>query len=204
MSVPALAVALASVAWAPPAVSADGVSEGKRHFLNGVRLFEDRNLAGALVEFEASFAEHPTAAALQNIAVCQKGLFRYADAIGTLQRMLKEFGTELSAEDKKAAQEAIRDMSALLGTVVLKVTPKDAKISINGAPLDAAAMAAPVRLAAGEYRVAAEAPGYEAEEKVVTVVSQKEVPLDIALRPTKSESPAPAAPAATSSPPPPS
>src|SRR5215471_3031567 len=198
MSVPALAVALASVAWAPPAVSADGVSEGKRHFLNGVRLFEDRNLAGALVEFEASFADNPTGAALQNIAVCQKGLFRYADAIATLQRMLKEFSVELSAEDQKAAQEAIRDMSALLGTVVLKVTPKEAKISINGAPLDGAA---PVRLAAGEYRVAAEAPGYESEEKVVTVVSQKEVPLEIVLRPVKSESPAREAPAAPSPPP---
>jgi len=53
-----------------------------------VHLFEDRNFAGALVEFEASFKQNPTAAALQNIAVCQKGLFRYADANATLERML--------------------------------------------------------------------------------------------------------------------
>jgi hypothetical protein len=190
MTALALAVGLASVARAPPALAADSVAEGKRHFLNGVRLFEDRNLAGALVEFEASFADNPTAAALQNIAVCQKGLFRYADAIATLERMLKRFGAELSAEDKKAADEAIRDMSALLGTLVLQVSPKDAKITINGAPLDAAALAAPVRLAAGEYRVAAEAPGYQAEERIVTVVSQKQAPLEIALRPVKNESPA--------------
>ena len=65
--------------------------EAKRHFTNGVHLFEDRNFAGALVEFEASFKQNPTAAALQNIAVCQKGLFRYADAIATLERMLRDF-----------------------------------------------------------------------------------------------------------------
>src|SRR3954465_6445834 len=104
--------------------------EAKRHFLNGVHLFEDRNFGGALVEFEASFQENPTAAALQNIAVCQKGLFRYAEAIATLQRMLKDFSQQLSAEDKRSAEDAIRDMTALLGTLVLRVTPKDAKIAL--------------------------------------------------------------------------
>jgi len=71
--------------------------EAKRHFTNGVHLFEDRNFAGALVEFEASFQQNPTAAALQNIAVCQKGLFRYADAISTLERMLREFAARTPA-----------------------------------------------------------------------------------------------------------
>jgi len=36
-----------------------------------VRLFEDRNFAGALVEFEASYQKNPTAVALQNIAKLQ-------------------------------------------------------------------------------------------------------------------------------------
>jgi hypothetical protein len=147
-------------------------------------LFEDRNFAGALVEFEASFQQNPTAAALQNIAVCQKGLFRYADAISTLERMLREFAAQLSADDKRAAEDAIKEMSALLGTVMVKVTPADAKVSINDAPLSPDAMKNPVRLAAGEYRVAAEAPGYARQEKVITVVSgQKDRLVTIALSP---------------------
>src|SRR6185503_16124104 len=93
------------------------------------------------------------------------------DAIATLERMLREFGPQLSADDKRAAEDAIREMSALLGTMVVKVTPPDAKVSINDAPLSAEAMKGPVRLAAGEYRVAAEAPGYARQEKLVTVVS---------------------------------
>jgi hypothetical protein len=158
--------------------------EAKRHFTNGVHLFEDRNFAGALVEFEASFQQNPTAAALQNIAVCQKGLFRYAEAIATLERMLRDFGAQLSADDKKAAEDAIREMSALLGTIVLQVTPPDAKVSINGATLAADAMKSPIRLAAGEYRVAVDAPGYAPQEKVVTVVSgQKDRPVVVTLSP---------------------
>jgi hypothetical protein len=136
------------------------------------------------VEFEASYQRNPTAVALQNIAVCQKGLFRYADAIATLERMLRDFSAQLSPDDKKAAEDAIRDMSALIGTVILKVTPADAKVSINEAPLSAEAMKKPVRLAAGEYRIAAEAPGYARQEKLVTVVSgQNEHPIELTLSP---------------------
>jgi len=161
-----------------------GTGDAKRHFTNGVHLFEDRNFAGALVEFEASFQLNATAAALQNIAVCQKGLFRYAEAISTLERMLRDFAAQLSADDKKAAQDAIREMSALLGTVVLQITPPDARVSINGAPLPADAMKSPVRLAAGEYRFAVEAPGYAPQEKTIRVVSgQKDRPIIVALSP---------------------
>jgi hypothetical protein len=165
-------------------VEAQAGDDAKRHFTNGVHMFEDRNFAGALVEFEASYQKNPTAVALQNIAVCQKGLFRYADAIGTLERMLRDFATQLSPEDKQAAEDAIRDMSALLGTVVVKVTPPDAKVSINDAILTPEAAKSPVRLAAGEYRVVAEAPGYARQEKMVTVVSgQKDQPLVLTLSP---------------------
>ena len=181
--VPLFSAVLALLLFASSA-GAQATDEAKRHFTNGVHMFEDRNFAGALVEFEASYQRNPTAVALQNIAVCQKGLFRYADAIATLERMLRDFSAQLSPEDKKAAEDAIREMSALISTVVLKVTPADAKVSINEAPLSAEAMKKPVRLAAGEYRIAAEAPGYARQEKLVTVVSgQNEHPIELTLSP---------------------
>jgi hypothetical protein len=181
--VPLLRAALALWLFASSA-RAEGTDEAKRHFTNGVHMFEDRNFAGALVEFEASYQRNPTAVALQNIAVCQKGLFRYADAIATLERMLRDFSAQLSPDDKKAAEDAIRDMSALIGTVILEVTPPDAKVSINDAPLSVDALKQPIRLAAGEYHVAAEAPGYARQEKMVTVVSgQNEQPIVLTLSP---------------------
>src|SRR4051812_19747663 len=180
----AFLIASCVLALAAPARADNGTDEAKRHFTNGVHLFEDRNFAGALVEFEASYQQNPTAVALQNIAVCQKGLFRYAEAISTLERMLQAFKAQLSLEDKKAAEEAIRDMNALLGTVVLKITPPDARVSVNDATLSPEALKSPVRLAAGEYRVVAEAPGYARQERMLRVVSgQVDLPLTIALTP---------------------
>jgi hypothetical protein len=178
----ALLAALIALTLSLPRAHAEGADDAKRHFTNGVRLFEDRNFAGALVEFEASYQKNPTAVALQNIAVCQKGLFRYADAIGTLERMLRDFGPQLSADDKKAAEDAIRDMTALLGTIVIKVTPPDARVSVNDSPLTPEALKSPVKLAAGEYRISAEAPGHARQEKMVSVVSgQKDQPVVLTL-----------------------
>jgi hypothetical protein len=186
----AIALVVAHLALVTAARAEPKTDEAKRHFINGVHLFEDRNFASALVEFQASYELNPTAVALQNIAVCQKGLFRYADAIATLERMLREFGGQLSADDKKSAEDAIRDMNALLGSVLVKVDPPSARVSINDAPVEPALLAAPIRLAAGEYRIAAEAPGYERQEKVVTVSSgQKDAPVDLSL--AKSAAPPP-------------
>jgi len=177
--------ALVATLWLfSPSARAQAADEAKRHFTNGVHLFEDRNFAGALVEFEASFKQNPTAAALQNIAVCQKGLFRYADANATLERMLHDFGAQLSADDKKAAEDAMREMSALIGTIVIKITPSDARVSINDSPLAPEAVKGPIKLAAGEYRIAAEAPGFARQEQRVNVTSgQKDGQVSITLIP---------------------
>lgn len=165
-----------------PGLAEPNVDEAKRHFLNGVHLFEDRNFAGALAEFEASYRMNPTAVALQNIAVAQKGLFRYVDAIETLDELLRDFGGTLSPSDRKAAEDAIREMNALLGTIVVKTTPAGATVSIDGAALTSEAARRPIRLAAGEYRVSAEAPGYARAEQVITVASgDKEKPVELSL-----------------------
>jgi hypothetical protein len=182
----AFALSLVLPAASTPAHAAAGTqSEAKRHFNNGVRLAEDRNFSSALVEFEASYQQNPTAAALQNIAVCQKGLFRYAEAIATLERMMKDFAAQLSAADRRAAEDAIAEMKALLGTIVIRTTPADARVTINEQPVSPDALAKPVSLAAGQYRITAEAPGHARAEQTISVVSgQNDVPIDIALVPT--------------------
>jgi PEGA domain len=183
------------------AAAADGTSEAKRHFEMGVRLAQDRNFASALVEFEASYQRNPTAAALQNIAVCQKNLFRYADAIATLERMLRDFSAQLSASDKRAAGDAIADMRALLGTIVIRTTPADARVTIDERAVSPDDLARPISLAAGQYRIAVEAPGYARAEQTVSVVSgQKDVPVDVVLSPANG--PPPPSEGADSAPPP--
>src|SRR6187401_438764 len=50
------------------------VRAARRHFANGVRLYQDANYSAALIEFEAANDLKPGASSLQNIALCQKAL----------------------------------------------------------------------------------------------------------------------------------
>src|SRR5690606_7503881 len=79
-----------AAATATPAASESHSAESaavlaaRRHFENGVRLYQDANYSAALIEFEAANELKPGSASLQNIALCQKALFRYAAAAATL------------------------------------------------------------------------------------------------------------------------
>src|SRR5260370_33354875 len=95
----ALSIAAAGLARAEdppaaaPAAAADAqLDEAKRHFQQGVALYNDGNFSAALAEFEATYAAHPTAGVLYNIGLTQKSLFRYGESIKTLGRYLKEAG----------------------------------------------------------------------------------------------------------------
>jgi hypothetical protein len=189
----AFALSLVLFASGAPALAAGNApGEARRHFDTGVRLAEDRNFPSALVEFEASYQQNPTAAALQNIAVCYKSLFRYAEAIATLERMIADFSAQLSPADRRAAEHAIAEMKALHGTIVIRTNPPGARLTINERPFSAEELGRPVSLAAGQYRIVAESPGYARTEQTITVVSgQKDVAVDVALAPTAA-TPAPA------------
>jgi hypothetical protein len=163
-----LALFVVSVRAAPALATAD---EAKTHFERGVSLFEDRNFDGALAEFQKSFELKPTPAALQNIAVCQKSLHRYTDAIGTLEAMLRDFGQQLSFDDKKAAEDAIREMKNLLGSLVLVVKPPAARVTVDDRAVAAEQRSRGVLLPSGEHRVVAEAEGHKRFEQIVKIVS---------------------------------
>src|SRR5687768_13951352 len=67
----------------------------RTHFKNGVKLYRDTNYPGALAEFEAAYAAKPGSGSLQNVALCQKALFRYAEAAETLEQLLALHAAEL-------------------------------------------------------------------------------------------------------------
>src|SRR5512145_968981 len=114
-----------------PAVDSNAKADSRRHFDNGVNLFEDRNYQAALAEFEAAYRQYPSASALQNIALCQKQLYRYSDARESLIRLKREHLGELEAADQTAVDDAIRELANLIGSVRVSVQPANAKITLD-------------------------------------------------------------------------
>jgi hypothetical protein len=171
------AVALAvTVATSRPA-RAD-VDTYKRHMDNGVKLYTDKNYAAAIAEFQAAYEAKPNANPLVDIALCDKEMFRYPQAIAALVKALGRHGDTMDATDKKAAEDAIKEMRALLGKVTVSVTPPGATLVVDG---EDAPATEPVMLGPGKHTIVARAEGYASAQQNITVVSGGEQKITFAL-----------------------
>jgi len=167
---------------APEAADATTL-EARRHFKSGTKLYRDGNYAGALAEFEEAYRLKPGAGSLQNVALSQKGLFRYAEAAATLEQLLARHGAELSDGEREALGAALSELKSLVASIVLKVTPDGARVLLDGRQLGPSDWAAPLVLNVGEHTLTVEAPGYVAERRVLRIAGgQREVPVSIELR----------------------
>ena len=160
--------------------------EQSRHlFDNGVRLYQEGNLPGALAEFEAAYQIHPNSAALQNTALCQKALYRYREAKKSLELLLARHESELSAGDRKTAQNVLTELAAFIGTVQITVSPTTAKIVLDERALGTDELGKPLDLDVGEHRLHVEAEGFEPAQRVIAVAGgTANPPVVVSLAPT--------------------
>ena len=168
-----------------PDVSAEATAEARRHFKLGIKLYQDTNYAGALAEFDAAYAAKPGPGSLQNVALCQKALFRYREAAGTLEQLLARHGSELSEGERKAVADAITELNGLVGSIVVNVEPSEAKVTLDGRAVPQSELRAGVEVNVGEHTLVADLPGYARLSRVVSVASgQKKLPIELKLKAT--------------------
>lgn len=186
----AIVIALVGIAADATAVRADDTAtehdakqSARRHLKLGVTLFQEGNFTGALAEFEASYRDLPSAAALQNIALCYTKLFRYVEAIDTLNWLQRDFGNTLPEAERQAVQQALQNLSLLVGTLRIDVSPKHALVTMNEAPVPPRLLDSPMRLSSGEYRISATAPGFRPDEQVIKVAGGEQKSVSIKLEP---------------------
>src|SRR6185295_16344267 len=111
-----------------------------------------------------------------------KAQFNYPKAIQILEKALKEHGDTMDAGDKKAAEDAIREMRSLLAYVNVKVTPNAAVVTVDGDDAAPGNAATQVPLPPGTHKVGAHLDGFETQEVDVTVSSgQKDKVVSITL-----------------------
>jgi hypothetical protein len=111
----------------------------RKAFREGAALVEQSEWSSALAAFERSHAARPHALTLYNVAVCQRFLGRYTLARETLRAALarNEAHGEMPAlfVDQAHAYEAEIDQK--LARVTIALTPKSARVAVEGRPLAA-------------------------------------------------------------------
>ncbi len=157
--------------------------DARRHFKAGSKLYRDGNYGGALAEFEEAYRLKPGPGSLQNLALCQKALFRYAEAAGSLAQLLEKHEKELSEGERRAVDDALSELRALVASVRLRVRPEHARVLLDGRTLTPADWAEPIVLNVGEHALSAEAPGFATERRLIRVAGgQRELPQLVDLR----------------------
>lgn len=160
-------------------------AESRRHFQSGISLYEDHNYTAALAEFEAAYRQFPSASALQNVALCQKQLYRYSEARESLARLLRDHWRELDTAERAAVDNAVAELGALIGSVQLTVSPADAKLVLDGRSISPEERLQPIVLDVGEHRVSAEAPGFASISRAFRIAGgHVEVPIALVLTET--------------------
>src|SRR5437667_5120034 len=110
------------------------LAEAKRHFDQGVALFNDGDFGGALAEFEASYQIRPSAGVLYNVGLTQKALYRYDEALASLRKFLVD-AQKIPKDRRAEVTQLITEIQALLATVTFEVTPKGTTVALDGRQL---------------------------------------------------------------------
>jgi hypothetical protein len=98
-------------------------------------------------------------------------LFQYPKAVAALRAALDKHGDTMEPGDKKAAEDAITEMSALLAYVTVRVSPEHAVLSIDGEDQPPGTTHRPIPLGPGPHKIAARASGHASAEAQVSVAS---------------------------------
>jgi hypothetical protein len=183
-----VAPAFGATPGAPAAAAPVSVSQQAKarvHFQQGVALYQEQNFDGALAEFVGAYDLSHEPVVLYNLGLTYKSLFRYGEAVETLQRYLDESGAKghpTSPERHAEVEKLVAEMRSLLADVTLVVKPADAVLRIDGR-LVTLGIEGIVKLPAGSHNVEASAPDFKPSKSEIVVVAGTPQTVSLALVP---------------------
>jgi hypothetical protein len=159
------------------------LGEARLHFQQGVALYKEQNYDAALAEFLGAYAISGEPIVTYNVGLTYKALFRYSEAMETLERYLDESaarGHPVSKDRRAEVENIIAEMRSLLADVTVSLKPAEAALRIDGrlVPLSIEGL---VRLPAGSHVLDASAPDYVAAKREITVVAGTPQTVSLAL-----------------------
>ena len=158
-------------------------ADARRDYEAGRLLFEDGDYATALLKYRAAYDATHDARLLWDVAVCQKSLRHYTEALATLGRYLAEGGDLLTAQDRKDAQDLSRALRPFTTAETIQVNEPGAEVSVDGQVVGKSPLEAPVTLDIGMRRVRVSKEGFRTWDQPVPVGGSAATSLDVRLAP---------------------
>ena len=180
---PAPAAAPAPAPPPDPAVQAEitAKEEARKHFDQGLALFDRGSLDAAYPEFEKSISIYPTRSAIKNAALCLRRLNRFAEAVDMNERLLAFPG--VSEEERGIAQNELNQLRPVVGNIVIDGVQAGATVTVDSKPVGTTPLKGPVHVPVGTRVVRILKAGFETFEKRVEAAGGKEVTVRAVLAP---------------------
>jgi hypothetical protein len=158
-------------------------SEAKEHLSRGQDLFKNGDNKGALVEFVRAYELDPGPLAIYHTALVHAAMGKSVEAVDALKKVLADPGP-LKPKELARARATKKEQERRIGQLDVKVNVP-ATITIDGESAGEAPLKAPLRVSAGERTVAVEAPGYQPQNRAVTVEGAGSAEVAFELQPTE-------------------
>ena len=156
--------------------------DAKKHFRRGVELYEEQDYRGALAEFERAYELSPSYKVLYNIGQANFQLQSYPKALDAFDLYLERGGAEIPSGRRKEVEESRAKLRARIATLEIR-SNVEASIAVDDVAVGAGrSMSVRVRLGAGPHVVTAEAEGYVAARKTVTLTGEDQTRVDLELQ----------------------
>jgi len=146
----------------------DDTDAAREAFKQGSAFAADLQWGAALAAFERSAKLHPHPWTTYNIGVCERALGQYVRARRTFGRSLSERRPDATLPEATVldVNRFIKEIDSLVATLTVHLTPSDAAIAFDGAPLSPSERDASILLAG----VQSAGPGEKAPSSTFRVV----------------------------------
>jgi tetratricopeptide (TPR) repeat protein len=165
------------------AIAEQDGADANRLFQQGADSIRAGDLKSALAYFESAYAKSPHFAALYNIGMAHVGLGDASATVLAFERYLAEGQTAVPAERRTLVEAELRRQAALTGNLIVDVSPKMAKVFLDGVPLPPDRLGKKMRVNPGNHKLLATHQDYTAAERTLTVAKGEEAQVLLTLSP---------------------
>jgi hypothetical protein len=173
-----------SVEKAPKKVVDRLEGTARKHYEAGASLYDVENYEGALTEYRAAYDLSKEPRVLRAVAVCQKDLRRYSEAVASLDKLLAE-ARDLEPEflEKVNADRAV--LLPLTGLVTIDVSEPGAEVTVDGRSIGTSPLTTEIRVDVGERTFAAKKPAWIDVSTKVSIVGGDKASVKLAMEPVE-------------------
>jgi hypothetical protein len=171
----------------------DAPHEARARYERAVQLYGEGNAEAALAEFERAYQLAPTYRLLYNIGLLGSQLNDYAQALKAFQQYLVEGGSEIAPARRAEVEQHVAGLRNKVGAVQVISTATLADVSVDDDVVGRVPLSEPIVVNPGRRRITI-SKGGASRSRVVTVVGQDMVRLELNLEPSSLPSPTTAAP----------